>query len=458
MKQSLYIITLLTLFIGACQKDTSKETKGDQVESPKSTAITFPERAKDMTIYEVNVRQFTPEGTFNAFSDHLQELKNLGVDMLWFMPIQPIGEKNRKGPLGSYYSIQDYRTINPEFGTMDDFKALVKKAHDMDFVVILDWVPNHTSWDNPWITSHPEYYAKDSLGNITYEADWTDIALLDHTNPDTRKAMIDEMEYWIKEVDIDGFRCDHAGHEIPLYFWEEATTKLNPLKDLFWLAEWDQPRMHLEFQATYSWGLLHLTEAVAKGEEPAEALNTFVQKDLAEYGKKAYRLTLTTNHDENAWSGTVFERYGEGHKAFAAFVFTAYGIPMIYSGQEVGMDKRLAFFDKDSIDWSDPKKLKPFYKKLVQIRKDNPALWSGEYGAMPVIIQDKNDHVVSFSRTKDDNKVISIINFSDQNQSITTPGSVAGNYKDYISDEELALQADGQLELQPFEFHILIAE
>ncbi|UII19505.1 alpha-amylase family glycosyl hydrolase [Fulvivirga ligni] len=454
MKNFIYIL-FAAVFIFSCEQQEDKASQSTPTQKGEVDNETFPERAKDMTIYEVNVRQYTSEGTLNAFSEHLKDLKDLGVDMLWFMPIQPIGEKNRKGSLGSYYSIKDYRSINPEFGTMDDFKKLVDKAHEMGFVVILDWVPNHTAWDNPWITEHPEYYAKDSAGNITYEADWNDIALLDHTNPATRKAMIDEMKYWVEETDIDGFRCDHAGHEIPLYFWEEATDALDPIKDLFWLAEWDQPRMHLTFHATYSWGMLHLTEAVAKGEQPVSALEDFIEKDVAEYGKRAFRLTLTTNHDENAWSGTVFERYGEGHKAFAAFVFTTYGIPMIYSGQEAGMDKRLAFFEKDSIDWSDKNGLKEFYKKLVQVRKDNPALWSGAYGGMPQVLEDGNEDVISILRQKDDNQVVVIINLTDKSQSVTLPSNISADYKDYMTDKNMSLKSGESLDLKPYGFYIL---
>ncbi|WP_420579876.1 alpha-amylase family glycosyl hydrolase [Reichenbachiella sp.] len=232
--QLLAIIFLASLcFLFACEPSEQKT---------KESSITFPERAADMTIYEVNIRQYTPEGTIKAFMKHLPRLKELGVEMLWIMPVQPIGQENRKGSLGSYYSISNYSTVNPEFGTLDDFKALVNEVHDLDMTIILDWVPNHTAWDHPWIKSNPEYYAKDSLGNITYEADWNDIALLDHTNEGTRKSMIEEMKFWVTETDIDGFRCDHAAHEIPLYFWEEATAALDPLKDLFWLAEWDEPQ------------------------------------------------------------------------------------------------------------------------------------------------------------------------------------------------------------------------
>ncbi|MEO9966914.1 MAG: alpha-amylase family glycosyl hydrolase [Reichenbachiella sp.] len=438
------LLALFTLF-SACEKPTPKAN---------IDSITFPERAAGMTIYEVNIRQYTQEGTIKAFAEHLPRLKDLGVEMLWIMPVQPIGVEQRKGSLGSYYSIADYTSINPEFGTMQDFKALVKQAHDLDLVIILDWVPNHTAWDHPWITSHPEYYAKDSLGNITYEADWNDIALLNHTNEGVRQAMIEEMRFWITETDIDGFRCDHAAHEIPLYFWEEATAALDPIKDLFWLAEWDEPRLHTSFHASYSWELLHLTEHVAKGEKTAHDIDEFIQKDLARYGKNPFRMTITTNHDENSWAGTVFERYGEGHKAFATFIFTAYGFPMIYSGQEVGLDKRLLFFEKDTISWEDPKNLTPFYKRLVQLKKDNESLWNGGFGGTPKRIN-QDEWVYAFSREKNSNQVIGIINMSGAPQDfILTEPAISGSYEDVFTGQAFTLASDEQLALAPWQYLI----
>lgn len=450
MKNILYCLILLSAIPSGC----IEKSKSNDGKPPKQQTITFPEKAASTTIYEVNIRQHTTEGTINAFTKDLPRLKELGIGMLWIMPIQPIGLKERKGPLGSYYSIRDYKAVNEEFGTLDDFKNLVDKCHELGMHVILDWVPNHTAWDHPWIDEHPEYYAKDSLGNIIYEADWSDIALLDHTNRATRSEMIKEMKFWIEEVDLDGFRCDHAGHEIPLYFWEEATEEIDKIKDIFWLAEWDGARMHLEFDGTYSWELLHLTEEVAKGSKNANDLNEFIQKDLKEYGRKPFRMSMITNHDENAWAGTVFERYGEGHQTFAAFIFSAYGIPMLYSGQEVGIDKRLKFFSKDTIDWSDPRKLQPFYKKLISLKSDNPALWNGAYGGVTERINlDKN--IYAFKRVKGSNQVIGIMNFSGESQQMhLTDGSIAGNYNDYFTNISYELTLDKPIDMAPWQYLI----
>jgi glycosidase len=425
------------------------------VESPERDV--FPETIKNATVYEVNIRQYSPEGTLKAFTADLPRLKELGVGVLWIMPVQPIGEKNRKGSLGSYYSIREYAAINPEFGTEADFGELVTSAHELGMYVILDWVPNHTAYDNPWITEHPEYYVRDSVGNILHEADWTDIALLDHTNPGTRSAMIGKMNYWVEKFDIDGFRCDHAGHEIPLYFWEEARAALDPVKDLFWLAEWDGARMHLKFDATYAWELLHLTEHIAKGEKNANDLAAWIEKDIKEFGMEPFRMTMITNHDENSWAGTEFERYGDGVRTFATFIFTAYGIPMLYTGQEAGLNKRLRFFEKDTVDWSDPTQLQPFYRKLTSLRAENKALWSGKYGGMPVRINDDDSSVYAFKREKDGNRVIGILNVTGRPAEFRLDDvSVAGTYTDVFTGKSFELAKDEPIALSPWQCLVFV--
>ena len=436
----------LLLLLNSCTTETQKhqQTAG------------YPEKAAAYTIYEVNIRQHTPEGTFNAFAKDLPRLKDLGIDMLWIMPIHPIGVLNRKEPLGSYYSVKNYKEVNPAFGTDEDFANLVKSAHALGMDIILDWVPNHSAYDNPWITEHPDFYVKDKDGNIAHEADWTDIALLDHTNPGTRRAMIDAMKYWVEEFDIDGFRCDHAGHEIPLYFWEEARKEIDPIKDILWLAEWDGARMHLQFDLTYAWELLHLSSDVAHGKGNADAIAQWIEKDRKEYGNQPFRMTMITNHDENSWHGTLREKFGDAHQTFATFIFTAYGIPMMYSGQEVGLDKRLKFFEKDSIDWSDPQQLQPFYKKLNELKKNNQALWAGEFGGAPERIN-ADSSIFAFRRSKGTSSVIGIMNFSDKPQTliITDPGS-AGTYNDYFTGKSYLLSKDKPLELAPWQYLIFV--
>ncbi len=467
--KSIYFLAILTLFASCA------ESKEEKAEVPPT--VTFPEKAKDMTIYEVNIRQHTPEGTFKAFEKDLPRLKELGVDMLWIMPIQPIGIEGRKGTLGSYYSIRDYKSANPEFGTLDDFKKLVNRAHELGLHVILDWVPNHTSWDHVWITEHPEYYmtatqaqrlgkilGKDAdyyklkgMGELVYEADWSDIALLNFYNPDTRAAMIDAMKFWITETNIDGFRADHPTEEIPLFFWEEATEALDPLRDLFWLAERDEARVHITFHASYEWGLLGLIEDLGKGKEGinADVLQDHIANDMANFGMNAFRLNMITNHDRNSHDGTVFERFGEGVKAMAVFSFVSYGVPVLYSGQEVGLNKRLKFFDRDPIDWSDPDQYFPFYQKLNQIKADNPALWNGGYGGMPQKLNDGNEHVFATKRVNGNNTVIALINMSKDEQTITLDTKdMEGDYKDAFTGT--AFQP-GKMKLSPWQYIVLIS-
>jgi len=450
MKRLIIVCLLINLLLfNACQpnKETAKTNSETDV---------YPAKAASYTIYEVNIRQYSPEGTFNAFAKELPRLKDLGIDMLWFMPIHPIGEKNRKEPLGSYYSVKDYKGVNPEFGTTEDFKNLVQQAHDLGMAVIMDWVPNHSAYDNVWTTEHPEFYVRDKDGNIMHEADWTDIALLDHTNPGTRAAMIDAMKYWVTEFNIDGYRCDHAGHEIPLYFWEEVRQELDPIKDLLWLAEWDGARMHLQFDLTYAWELLHLTEDVAVGKKSANDVAAWIDRDMKEYGRAPFRMTGITNHDENSWSGTMFEKYGDGHKTFATFIFTAYGIPMIYSGQEAGLAKRLKFFEKDNINWKDSLGLQPFYKQLTALKKQNKALWAGAYGGQPVRINQDQD-IYAFKRTKENNTVIGVLNFSGKPQRFQlTDQSVEGVYQDYFSGKEFKLSMGSPLNMEPWQYLVFV--
>jgi glycosidase len=337
-----------------------------------------PDWAKYATIYEVNIRQYTSAGTINAFGEHLPRLRDLGVDILWFMPIQPIGKEKRKGLLGSYYSIQDYTAVNPEFGTLEDFKRLVHRAHGMGFKVVLDWVANHSAWDNAWINKDPDWYTKDNEGNMIAPYDWTDVADLNYDMYYMRQAMTEAMLFWVQEADIDGFRCDVAG-EVPLDFWEDTRARLDQEKEIWMIAEDGSQYWLLNkaFNANYGWHFHHLMNQVAKGKTEASDLIHHFDDIQRNYPEGSYPMQFITNHDENSWAGTVFERLGEGHKAFATLSFTVPGMPLMYSGQEAGLNKRLKFFDKDVIDWSDTS-LQSFYTDLNDLKAQHPALWSGQ--------------------------------------------------------------------------------
>lgn len=414
----LILLIMLALFSQNCNKSESAGSK-------TAEKATHPEWSKNANIYEVNIRQYTPEGTLNAFKQHVPRLDSMGVKIVWLMPIHPIGQKNRKGELGSYYSIKNYREVNPNFGTMDDFKALVKEVHAHDMKLIMDWVPNHTAWDHPWVSEHPEFYAKDSTGAITYEADWTDIALLNYENKELWDEMISAMQYWVEEADIDGFRVDHAAHEIPMAFWKEAIPKVDAKKDgLFWLAEWEGPELHTVFDASYAWEYFHLTTAIANGEETLDAITEYMEDEETRYPESAYRMYFTSNHDENSWNGTDEELFGANFENFAVMSATLDGIPLVYSGQETGLDQRLEFFKKDTISW-EGKEYTDFYQTLLTLKKENEALWNGQYGGDFELLETTLPDVYAYRRVKGDHEVVVILNFADEQQQVEFADDIA---------------------------------
>ena len=382
-------------------------------QAPETPA--HPEWTYNSVVYEVNIRQFTPEGTFAAFEQHLPRLKDLGVDVLWLMPMYEIGEVERKGTLGSYYAISDYKKVNPEFGTMEDFEHLVAAAHEQGFKVILDWVANQTAPDNVWMTEKPaDFYERDSLGNAIYEYDWNDTRSLNYENEEVWWAQDDAMRFWLAKG-VDGFRCDAAG-EVPAEFWKGILPKLNAdYPEIYLLAEAERTNLadpRETFDANYAWELHHLLNGLAQGGKTAEDLKAYVAKDAEAFPKEAFRLTFTSNHDENSWAGTEFERMGIYANACAVLCATLPNSQLlVYTGQEIGLDRRLEFFEKDPImDWSD-NDYTAFWKKLVEL-KHNPVLAAGERGGeltwweVPV-----PDTVVAFDRKLKDNQVIVIANF-----------------------------------------------
>ncbi|RYD74733.1 MAG: 1,4-alpha-glucan branching protein, partial [Sphingobacteriales bacterium] len=323
-------------------------------------------------IYCVNLRQYSTEGSFNAFATQLPRLKDMGVEILWFMPIHPIGKIKRKGSLGSYYSIADFTDVNPEYGSKADFKNMVDAAHGLGMKVIMDWVANHAAWDNVWTQTNPDFFVKDEQGNFKPPYDWDDVIQIDHSNSTQQQAMIDAMLYWIKEFDIDGFRADLA-HLTPLNFWINAREQASAVKNnLVWLAETEDIQYHQAFDISFTWKWMHATEEYVKEQKPFNNLPQILEHYKHDFPANAQRLWFTSNHDENSWNGTAFEKYGEYVKALTVFNFTYYGVPLIYSGEESGLNKRLKFFDKDPINWNEKSEWSAFYKTLLHLRKDNP--------------------------------------------------------------------------------------
>ena len=349
------------------------------VYSQKNLTTNFhhPSWSKQSNIYEVNLRQYSVSGSFIEFAKHLPRLRKMGVEILWFMPITPIGKEGRKmtpADLGSYYAVRDYKAVNEEFGTMNDWKELVKKAHQMGFKVITDWVANHSALDNHWVKDHPGFYTKDSSGKFLSPFDWTDVYKLNYKNNELRDSMTEAMKYWLTETGIDGFRCDVA-EEVPADFWKQCIGSLKKIKNVFMLAEGEKPWLHeAGFNATYAWTVMSMMTDLYGGKKTLVQFDSLLIHNISTFPGNACRMFFTTNHDENSWNGTEFEKYGEAYKSFAVFSQTMYqSIPLIYSGQEVSNKKRLKFFVKDTIDWKGYD-MGPFYTLLLSLRKRNPAL------------------------------------------------------------------------------------
>lgn len=412
----------------------------------------------DAVVYEMNVRQQTPEGTFAAAEERLPFLRDLGVDVIWLMPIHPIGEKHRKGSLGSYYAIRDYRAVNPEFGTMEDFERFLAAAHDRGFRVILDYVANHTSPDAAWVTEKPAaWYVRDSTGAPAVQYDWTDIAKLNYACPEVREEMVGVLKFWL-DKGVDGFRCDMAG-EVPDDYWTEAFAEVRrSWPEVYLLAEAEGPNFHADgFDATYAWKLLHLMEDVAQGKKSATDIKGWIEEFQSEYPRTAMRLMFTSNHDENSWAGTEFERMGDAAETMAALTYVLpQGQPLIYTGQEVGHDRRFAFFEKDSVASWQPNRWTDLYRKLNALRHDNPALAAGERGGDAVYMAGAVDDVLAFTREKEGNEVFCLFNLSAAPQPVIPTVAVGGEWIDAMTGETVTVNPGEEQQLAPWEYRILI--
>lgn len=468
LMRSLLVAFLLAALVFACTKSPTGSPDDTAVDSELSTIYdnpAIPEWSKTSNIYEVNIRQYTPEGTFSAFAEHLPRLQKMGVDILWFMPIYPISETKRKGSLGSYYAISDYTAVNPNFGTPEEFQAVVDEAQELGMHVILDWVPNHTGWDHEWIEEHPDYYTQDEEGNIidpinpeTGESwGWTDVADLNYDNENMRADMISAMRFWLDEVGVDGFRVDVA-HNVPTDFWEEAVPQLRASRsDLFLLAEAEYPPLNNKelFAMSYGWSFHHLMNQMAKGEASVADLRVWREQEAPKW-EKGWLMNFITNHDENSWNGTIEERLGDAADAMAVLTFTFEGMPLIYSGQEAAMDKRLKFFEKDLIEWGDIPK-QDFYTKLLQLKTGHPALWNGTAGA-PVVEIETNlpEDVFAFQRTQEDRAVMVVLNLSDNAHEVTLAvDDQAGSYTELFSGAQVDVPSRWTISLDPWEYRVL---
>ncbi len=409
---------------------------------------------ENAVIYEVNIRQYSTEGTFNAFAKDIPQLKKLGIKILWVMPIHPIGVENRKEGLGSYYSVQDYRGVNSEFGNLQDFKNLVKKAHDNGMYVIMDWVPNHTAWDHAWVKEHPDYYATDKDGKMISPFDWTDVVKLNYDNPETRMAMVSDMTYWLKTANVDGFRCDVAG-EVPSDFWKDATIQLNSVKPVFMLAEAEKPELLRNgFDMYYGWEEHHIMNGIAQGKKKVKDFDEYINKMNTTLEKDDIIMNLTSDHDENSWNGTEYERLGDAVEVFAAMTYVIPGMPLIYNGQEYDFNRRLKFFTKDELTHTKGKMF-PIYEKLSALKNSNIALNGGKNPASYTRLTTSSDEqILAFAREKNDKKVIYVANLSKETQSFTV--ELEGTFLDYMTGKKVTFKKGDKLKYKAWEYHILV--
>lgn len=460
----------------SCKKEQPTEI---QPEEQKLEAINET-TAENAVIYEVNVRQYSPEGTFNAFTKDIPQLKELGVKIIWVMPIFPISETKRKATggddskfasempeaeqhkyLGSYYAVSDFKKVNPEFGTIEDFRNLVKTAHENGMYVILDWVPNHTGWDHVWIKEHPEFYTQNAKGEIIDPINpengkswgWSDVADLNYDNQELRKEMTSDMLHWVKNENIDGFRCDVASN-VPLDFWQQAIPQLRKEKNIFMLAEAWEPELLKEglFDMAYAWEGHHLMNDIAKGKKLVADWDNYMQKVSKEYEANDILMNFVDNHDENSWNGTINSRLGKAREAMIALSYVTPGMPLIYSGDEYGLDHSLKFFEKDSIPKIKGKEW-DLLTKLGKLKNNRIALAGGKQKASYKKIETSNPNILAFERAKDGNKIIFIANLSNEVQGFENP--FHQSFTDYIKNEKYDLSSTSYLKLKPWQYFIL---
>jgi alpha-amylase len=451
---------LLALFVMAAMvscNSTGNSADGAATNTDSAAKIDgHPSWIMHGNIYEVNVRQYTPEGTFNAFAANLQRLKDMGVQTLWFMPINPVSKVDRKGELGSYYAVSSYTAINPEFGTMDDWKALVKKCHDMGFKVIIDWVPNHTGGDHYWLTEHPDFYVHDSVtGKVLSPYDWSDTRKLNYANPVLEDTMINALKFWIKESDIDGFRCDVAG-EVPDAFWKKCIPALRAEKNIFMLAEGNKASLQEDgFDATYTWDEFAMMKRIAKGERPAFALDSVLNRVDSTFPKTRLLMYFTSNHDENSWNKADYATMpGDSHAPFAVLTQTiGKTVPLIYSGQEEPYLDSISFFYKDTITFGKFGRA-DFYTKLLNLRKTNTALAGN--AAFTKIATSNDGAIYAYSRENGKDKVVVLLNLSATPQTFTiTSADISGNTTNIFTGKTEAVTKDQSFNLAAWGYLVL---
>ena len=453
-------VALALVLTTACGDAVKNTTARDPYAPQPYVKLQHPEWTRNATIYQVNTRQFTSEGTFRAAEEHLPRLKELGVDILWLMPINPIGEEKRKGTLGSPYSVQDYYGVNSEFGTLEDFKHFVDAAHALGMYVIIDWVAAHSAWDNPLVEDHPEWYERNWKGEMTSPVfwDWWDTVDFDYSQPGLRKYMTEVMKYWVRDVGIDGFRCDVA-FNVPLDFWDQLRSELDEIKPVFMLAEWENRDLHARaFDASYAFSQsTALRDIVAGRVDNVGRLVKYYSYRTVAYPRDAYKMTYVANHDLNSWEGTQFDLFGDALDLAIVLSVVSDGIPLLYNGQEAGNEKMLEFFEKDEIEWREHP-VGELYRKLFELKHDTTALWNGAAGAPMVRVFNSDlSHVFSFIREDENGAVFAVFNISPDTRTVTLADSPAnGDFTDFFSGEPVTIKEGTGLALQPWDYRVYI--
>lgn len=434
-------------------------TSPNPYEPASQVRIAHPEWSRDAAIYQINTRQFTDEGTFAAAAEHLARIKELGTTIVWLWPVHEIGLHNRKGKLGSPYAVKDYFSVNPEFGTLDDLRDFVATAHDLGLHVILDWVANHTAWDNPLVAEHPDWYDRDVNGDLrpTPWWDWTDVIDLDYSQPGLRKYMTGAMRHWVVEADIDGFRCDVAGF-VPTDFWNNVRRELDTIKPVFLLAEAEHRDLHIEaFDMTYGWSWYDAMHSVATGEAGLEELYSYYATNEKAFPRDAMRMTFVSNHDKNAWEGTEFEQFGDAVEAAIVLSVVGEGMPLVYNGQEAGNTRRIAFFERDPITWRDHP-MGELYRRLLALKRGTTALHNAAWGARMIDVHNSDhDHVMSFIRRSDRDQVFAVLNMSASPRTVGFDATLChGRYDDVFAEEPVTVDATTRLTLGPWAYRVLV--
>lgn len=426
------IVGLFTHADARRQRDVSKERARASV----------PAWVRGGVIYEIYPRQFSEQGNFAGVTAQLDRLKELGVNILWLMPIHPIGQEKKKGPIGSPYAVRDYYAVNPDYGTAADLKRLVAEAHRRGMKVIIDVVANHTSWDSVLMKT-PEFYVRDASGKITYPHDWSDVAELNYDNPQLRRYMIDMLKFWLREYDLDGFRCDVAA-EVPTDFWEQARVEIDKVKpDILMLAESDKPELLVRaFDLDYSWPLHGTLNDVLQGRRDANAFRQTWEADEAKYPRGALRMRFSDNHDERR----AVARFGEGGAlAASALMLTLDGVPMLYNGMEVGDTTESgdpALFYRLPVFWPIEKRrpeFPRFYRQLLALRKSHPAFTRGSLGWLH---NSDASRVVTFVRRDETEEIVVAINFSNRPFDGTVEAPSGAPFADLTPDTRAPLPTD----------------